>query len=78
MKWLNKTKNFIKTHSVDILVLVGIYLLAYRVFTVEVGRLFPHSVTDWFAVGGIMAIALGLDVAMRKYIKRNETQKDNG
>ena len=79
----NKIKQFIKKYYLDIIILIGIWILSYNILrpASEKGFVLPSfSYTDYHTdkkVFGIMLIAIGINIAIRKYFIYKQNERKN-
>ncbi len=72
---MKKIIAFIQNYLADIITLVGIIMLSYNIFRppTKSGVILPNlTTTDYhteWKVLGIVLVALGIDIAIRKYLQ---------
>jgi len=84
---MKKLTNIIKEYLPDIIIIVGVWMFSYNVLRPSeiIGGLdldldlfegYTDHYTEW-KVLGIVLIAIGIDIAIRRYISYKNKQKNN-
>ncbi len=72
-------ENIIKKHLPDIIIIIGVYIFSYSIFTETRPAPFPAfgtiTTTDYGKLWGVVLIAIGINIAIRRYLSHKSKIK---
>jgi len=77
MKNSKPKENIIKKYLPDIIIIIGVYTLSHSIFT-EISSGFrgiTTTTTDYGSLWGVVLIAIGINIAIRRYLSSNYKNK---